>query len=62
MLNNVIAVCLRNRLLVVAVTIVLALYGGYQSLQLPVDVFPDLNRPTVNGGRKSQRLGGDGAT
>ena len=47
MLNHIIAYCLKNRLLVLAITVVLVLYGGYQTAQLPIDVFPDLNRPTV---------------
>jgi Cu/Ag efflux pump CusA len=47
MLNQVIAASLRNRALVVAAAIVLLLFGGYQATQLPIDVFPDLNRPTV---------------
>ena len=47
MLNHIIAYCLKNRLLVLAVTLVVVLYGGYQTMQLPIDVFPDLNRPTV---------------
>ena len=47
MLNHIIAFSLRNRLAVLATTIVVALYGSYQLLQMPVDVFPDLNRPTV---------------
>jgi CzcA family heavy metal efflux pump len=46
-LNQIIAYCLRNRLLVLAVSAVLLVFGGYQTLQLPIDVFPDLNRPTV---------------
>jgi CzcA family heavy metal efflux pump len=47
MLNHIIAYCLKNRLLVLAITVVIVLYGGYQTAQLPIDVFPDLNRPTV---------------
>ena len=47
MLNHVIAFCLRNRVLVLAVTVVLVIYGGRQAAQLPIDVFPNLNRPTV---------------
>ncbi|NUQ63034.1 MAG: efflux RND transporter permease subunit, partial [Pirellulales bacterium] len=47
MLNHIIAFCLRNRLLVLAVTAVLVVYGGRQSAELPIDVFPNLNRPTV---------------
>ena len=38
---------LRNRLLVMAVAAVLVLYGAFTATKLPVDVFPDLNRPTV---------------
>ena len=47
MLNLIIAFCLRNRVLVLAVTAVLVIYGGHQATQLPIDVFPNLNRPTV---------------
>ncbi len=47
MLNHIIAFCLRNRVLVLAVTVVLVIFGGRQAAQLPIDVFPDLNRPTV---------------
>ncbi len=37
----------RNRLLVLAVAAVLVLYGAFTATKLPVDVFPDLNKPTV---------------
>lgn len=47
MLNHVIAFSLRNRLLVLAAAAILVALGGYQAAQLSVDVFPDLNRPTV---------------
>lgn len=47
MLNYVIAFSLRNRLLVLAATAILVAYGFYQLKQMPIDVFPDLNRPTV---------------
>ncbi|MBS0240598.1 MAG: efflux RND transporter permease subunit [Proteobacteria bacterium] len=38
---------LRNRVLVLAIAAVLVLYGALTITRLPVDVFPDLNRPTV---------------
>src|SRR5215204_960862 len=39
---------LRNRLFVLAAAIVLVAYGSFVLPRLPIDVFPDLNRPTVN--------------
>ncbi len=47
MLNHLIAFALKNRLLVLIAALGLVVFGAYQALQLPVDVFPDLNRPTV---------------
>ncbi|MCI0341826.1 MAG: efflux RND transporter permease subunit [Planctomycetales bacterium] len=47
MLNAVIAFSLRNRGLVLVAALVLAAYGASVAVVLPVDVFPDLNRPTV---------------
>jgi CzcA family heavy metal efflux pump len=38
---------LRNRMLVLAFAGVLMLYGAFVMVRLPVDVLPDLNKPTV---------------
>ena len=38
---------LRNRVLVLVLAVVLMGYGAITAMRLPVDVFPDLNRPTV---------------
>jgi HME family heavy-metal exporter len=38
---------LRNRLLVLAGAVVLVLFGSFTVTRLPVDVLPDLNKPTV---------------
>lgn len=47
MLNAIIAFSLKNRGLVLIAALVVMAYGGYQLTEMPVDVFPDLNRPTV---------------
>lgn len=47
MFDAIIGFSLRNRLFVLAAAVLLLVYGGTVILQLPVDVFPDLNRPTV---------------
>ena len=38
---------LNNRLLVVIASLVLMAYGAFSLSRMPVDVFPDLNKPTV---------------
>jgi Cu/Ag efflux pump CusA len=47
MLNAVIRFALRYRLLVVVASLVLLLYGSYLATLMPIDVFPDLDRPRV---------------
>jgi HME family heavy-metal exporter len=47
MLNAVIRFSLRNRLLVIAIAVFMLVYGGWQASRLPIDVFPDLDRPRV---------------
>ena len=47
MLNAIIKLSLRYRTLTIALALVLTVYGGYELSQLPIDVFPDLNRPRV---------------
>jgi HME family heavy-metal exporter len=47
MLNAVILFALRNRLLVVFASLAVLVYGSYVATQLPIDVFPDLDRPRV---------------
>ncbi len=47
MLNSIIRMALRQRLAVIAISIILLILGTWQALNLPVDVFPDLNRPVV---------------
>lgn len=47
MLNAIIRFSLNNRLVVIVVSIALLIYGGLVTSNLPVDVFPDLNRPIV---------------
>lgn len=47
MLNSIIRMALRQRLAVIAVSVILLILGTWQALNLPVDVFPDLNRPVV---------------
>ena len=47
MLNSVIRLSLRYRTLVLAVSLVVLVYGGYLTTMIPIDVFPDLDRPRV---------------
>jgi CzcA family heavy metal efflux pump len=47
MFNFLVTQSLRNRLLVLALAAVMIVFGAFTVTKLPVDVFPDLNRPTV---------------
>ena len=47
MLNSIIKFALRYRTITIALALVITVYGGYELYHLPIDVFPDLNRPRV---------------
>ncbi|KAA2242250.1 efflux RND transporter permease subunit [Salinarimonas soli] len=47
MFNLLVSASLRHRLFVLMAAMVLMAYGAYVLPRVPVDVFPDLNRPTV---------------
>lgn len=47
MLNGIIDFSLKNRLLVIAASVLLVVFGSYVASQMEVDVFPDLTAPTV---------------
>ena len=47
MLNSIIRKALRYRLLVVVVSMAILNYGSYLATTMPIDVFPDLDRPRI---------------
>lgn len=47
MLNKIIGFSLQNRILVLAASVLLLIGGTYTAMHTEVDVFPDLNAPTV---------------
>jgi HME family heavy-metal exporter len=47
MFNTIVRASLNNRLFVLIGALAIALYGAFAASRLSVDVFPDLNRPTV---------------
>ena len=47
MLNAIIKFSLQYRMITIALALVVLFYGSYELYHLPIDVFPDLNRPRV---------------
>ena len=47
MLNKIIHFSLHNRILVLVASVLLLIGGTYTAMHTEVDVFPDLNAPTV---------------
>ena len=47
MLNSVIRFSLQHRMLIVALSAFLVVYGSFVIVNLPIDVLPDINRPMV---------------
>ncbi|MCA9146218.1 MAG: efflux RND transporter permease subunit, partial [Planctomycetales bacterium] len=47
MLNAIIRFSLRYRMLVVVISLAMLIYGSYLATTMPIDVFPDLDRPRV---------------
>src|SRR5215471_18890991 len=47
MLNAVIRFSLRHRALILVACVIVLAYGGYLTTTIPIDVFPDLDRPRV---------------
>ena len=47
MVNFLVSQSLKNRLFVIAAALMLALYGASVLPRVPVDIFPDLNKPLV---------------
>ncbi|MDT3736972.1 MAG: efflux RND transporter permease subunit [Denitratisoma sp.] len=47
MFDAIINTSLKQRLIVLGVSLLLVIYGALTVRQMPVDVFPDLNKPTV---------------
>jgi HME family heavy-metal exporter len=47
MFNLLVTQSLKNRIFVLAAAFILVAYGSFVLPRLPIDVFPDLNRPTV---------------
>ena len=62
MLNRIIKFSLENRILILVLAVLLVIAGLYSTAKTEVDVFPDLNAPTVvimteAGGMASEEVG-----
>ena len=47
MFRSLVSASLKHRLFVLTAALVLVVYGSITLPSIPIDVFPDLNRPTV---------------
>lgn len=47
MINNIIKYAINHRIIIILASILLILAGSYTILEMEIDVFPDLNAPTV---------------
>src|SRR5438067_10307976 len=47
MFNIIVSTSIRNRVFVLVTALLLVFYGSYILPRIPIDVFPDLNRPVV---------------
>ncbi len=47
MFNILVTASLRNRIFVLVTAAILVVYGAFTLQRLPVDVFPDLNKPVI---------------
>ncbi|MBF0627300.1 MAG: efflux RND transporter permease subunit [Magnetococcales bacterium] len=47
MFERLIGFALRQRILILTLALLTLIYGTWVAIRLPVDIFPDLNRPTV---------------
>ncbi|HRE40101.1 MAG TPA: efflux RND transporter permease subunit [Ignavibacteria bacterium] len=47
MLNKILGFSLKNRILIIIISVLLLAFGTYTALNMEVDVFPDLTAPTV---------------
>src|SRR5574343_1059669 len=48
MFKKILELSLSNRLLVIVIGLAISIYGAFNISRSPIDVFPDLNKPTVN--------------